>query len=284
MAGRVCHQNSLSDPFAITGGLKQGCVLAPTCFSLYTAAMLNEIPPDTPSIDLRYRLDGGVFSLVRLRARSKTTMCSVRELQYADDNATPGQTADDLQSLADAYNTAYERFGMQINTEKTKLLVQPPPRLSLPNTNTTVNGQPLEQLDQLSYLGSILTSTPTCRKDVEIESGQPHSAFGRLNCRIFKTHALTMASKILVFRAKLPGTERRGGDQYAMTYARKKGGRMKRQCDEGEENAVDNTRPPLPSHVSTIRDYSTLQVMSNINNNREDRTQTRLGAEDDDDD
>ncbi|CAE1315652.1 unnamed protein product [Acanthosepion pharaonis] len=89
IVGRVCHQYSLSDPFPITGGLKQGCVLAPTCFSLYTAEMLNEIPPDTPSIDLRYRLDGGVFNLARLRARSKTTMCWVRELQYADDNAHP---------------------------------------------------------------------------------------------------------------------------------------------------------------------------------------------------
>ena len=52
MVGRVCHQNSLSGPFPINGGLKQGCVLAPMCFSLYTAAMLNEIPPDTPSIDI----------------------------------------------------------------------------------------------------------------------------------------------------------------------------------------------------------------------------------------
>lgn len=128
--------------------------------------MLNEIPPDTPSIDLRYRLDGGVFNLARLCARSKTTMCSVRELQYADDNATPGRTTEDLQSLADAYNTAYERFGMQVNTEKTKLLVQTASGLPLPNTNIAINGQPLEQVEQFSYLGSILTSTPTCRKDV----------------------------------------------------------------------------------------------------------------------
>ena len=65
--------------------------------------MLNEIPPDTPSIDLRFRMDGGVFNLARLRAKIKTTTCSMRELQYADDNATPGQTAEDLQTLAHTY-------------------------------------------------------------------------------------------------------------------------------------------------------------------------------------
>ena len=45
MVGRVCHRSTLSDPFLITGGLKQECVLAPTFFSLYVTAMLNEVPP-----------------------------------------------------------------------------------------------------------------------------------------------------------------------------------------------------------------------------------------------
>ena len=206
MVGRVCHQNSLSDPFPINGGLKQGCVLAPTCFSLYTAAMLNEIPPDTPSIDLRFRMDGGVFNLARLRARTKTTTCSVRELQYADDNATPSQTAEDLQMLADTYNTAYERFGMQVNTEKTKTLVQHPPGLLLPNTNIIVNGQPLEEVDQFPYLGSILTSTPTCKRDVDNRIRAAHSAFGRLSCRVFNNHALTITTKIMVFKAVVLST------------------------------------------------------------------------------
>ena len=201
MVGRVCHQNALSDPFSINGGLKQGCVLAPTCFSLYIAAMLNEIPPDTPSIDLRFRMDGGAFNLTRFRARTKTTTCPVRELQYADDNATASQTAENLQTLADAYTAAYERFGMQVNTDKTKKLVQHPPGQQLPNTITTVNGQPLEEVDQFPYLGSILTSTPTCKKDVENRIRAAHSAFGRLSCRVFNNHALMIATKIMVFKA-----------------------------------------------------------------------------------
>ena len=89
----------------------------------------------------------------------------MQELQYADDNATPGQTTQDLQSLADAYNAAYERFGMQVNTKKNKILVQHPPGLLLPNTNTVINGQPIKEVDQFPYLGSIITSTPTCKKD-----------------------------------------------------------------------------------------------------------------------
>jgi len=52
MVGRVCHQSILSEPFPITGGLKQECVLAPTCFSLYVAAMLNQVPPSSPGINV----------------------------------------------------------------------------------------------------------------------------------------------------------------------------------------------------------------------------------------
>ena len=201
MFGRVYHQNALSDPFPIDNGLKQGCVIAPVNFSLYVAATLNEVPPDTPAIDLRYRMDGGAFNLARLRARTKTSNTSIRELQYADDNATPSQTADDLQRTANAYNAAYERFGMQVNTDKTKALIQHPPGQVLPNMNTTIDNQPLEEVDQFPYLGSILTSNPTCKKDVENRIRAAHAAYGRLSSRVFNNHSLTMGTKIMVFRA-----------------------------------------------------------------------------------
>ncbi|XP_076065246.1 uncharacterized protein LOC143039258 [Oratosquilla oratoria] len=67
MLGRVQHQTGLSEPFPITG-----CVLAPTLFSIYLAAMLHEIPENNPGIELRYRMDGGLFNTARLRTRNRT--------------------------------------------------------------------------------------------------------------------------------------------------------------------------------------------------------------------
>lgn len=206
MMGRVCHQSAISDAFPITGGLKQGCVLAPTCFSLYTAAMLNEIPPETPGIDLRYRMDGGVFNLARLRARTRTNNMLVRELQYADDNATSSQTIEEIQRTADAYNAAYERFGMQVNIGKTKALTQDLHGQDIQNVDITINNQTLEKVDQFSYLGSIITSNPTCRKDVENRIRAAHSTFGRLSGRVFNNHALTIQTKIMVFKAVVLST------------------------------------------------------------------------------
>lgn len=206
MLGRVCHQNALSDPFPIIGGLKQGYVLALTYFSLDTAVMMNEIPPETPSIEVKYYMYGGVFNLARPCARTKTSIISIRELQYADDNPTSCQIVEDLQRTAIAYNTAYECFGMQVNTDKTKALIQHPPGQILPNANTTINNQPLEEVDQLSYLGSMLTSNPTCKKDVESRIRAAHSAYGCLNDRVLNNHALTINTKIMVFRAVVLST------------------------------------------------------------------------------
>jgi len=104
--GRVCHQSILSEPFPITGGLKQGCVLSPTCFSLYVAAMLNEVPPTSPGINLRYRMDRGFFNLSRFRARSKTSTITAHEPQFANDTAVLGN------SLPTTGQLGHEKSGM----------------------------------------------------------------------------------------------------------------------------------------------------------------------------
>ena len=93
----VCHRGSLSKPFDVTGGLKQGCVLTPTLFALYPAAMLYELPADSPSTELRYRCDGSLFNLARFKARTKTSNLRITELQYADDNATSAYSPEELQ-------------------------------------------------------------------------------------------------------------------------------------------------------------------------------------------
>ncbi|XP_076032471.1 uncharacterized protein LOC143020192 [Oratosquilla oratoria] len=98
-SGRVLYQGKLSEEFEITCELKQGYVLAPTLFGLYLAAMMYEIPSDNQGVDIRYRLDSGLFNLAKFRSKQLTTIKIVTELQYADDNATFCHSADDLQHL-----------------------------------------------------------------------------------------------------------------------------------------------------------------------------------------
>ncbi|CAH1256683.1 Hypp1699 [Branchiostoma lanceolatum] len=149
MTGRVVTKNTISDPFSITTGLKQGCVLAPTLFSLYLGAMIHELPDTASGIQLRCRMDGGLFNTGRLRARRLFTMFNVRELQYADDNATPVDTVDALHTTVSAFDGAYSRFGLTSNVGKTKILAQGAPGQPPPDTsNVCLRGQALETVEE----------------------------------------------------------------------------------------------------------------------------------------
>lgn len=206
MTGRVQYQSGLTEPFPITGGLKQGCVLAPTLFSIYLAAMYYEIGRETPGIEISTRSDGGLFNLSRLKARTKVKHVKITELQYADDNATPAHLPEDLQISANTFSNAYTRFGLKINLGKTEVLVQTPPNTDPPNTSVSINGVPIKQVDHFKYLGSILASDATCRVDIENRIRSAHAAYGKLCKRVFQNRDLTLKTKILVYQAVVIST------------------------------------------------------------------------------
>ena len=67
MVARVQDQGQTSEPFSVTNGTKQGCVMAPLLFTLVFSAMLNDAFHDNDSGALiRFRTDGNVFNLRRL--------------------------------------------------------------------------------------------------------------------------------------------------------------------------------------------------------------------------
>ncbi|BHF58513.1 hypothetical protein SprV_0100146500 [Sparganum proliferum] len=58
MMARVTDNGTVSEAFAVTNGVKQGCVLAPTLFSLMFSVMLMDIYRDErPGIRIAYRTD-----------------------------------------------------------------------------------------------------------------------------------------------------------------------------------------------------------------------------------
>ena len=63
-------------------GVKQGCVLASTLFSMMFSAMLTDAFQDSGNgIPIRCRFDGNLFNLRKLQAKSKVQMTWQRVLQ-----------------------------------------------------------------------------------------------------------------------------------------------------------------------------------------------------------
>ena len=86
MQARVQNDGEFSEPFEVTNGVKLGCVLAPTLFSMMFSAMLMDAFQDSDTgFPIRYRFDGNIFNLRRLQAKTKVQTDVLDELLYADD-------------------------------------------------------------------------------------------------------------------------------------------------------------------------------------------------------
>ena len=120
-----------SDSFPVTNGGKQGCVLAPTLFSMVFAAMLHDASQDNgDDIQLNYRTygHGGVFNLRRLKAKTKVKVATLREFLFAGDCALNSNTEADMQQYVNHFSRACDNFGFTISTKKTEVMHQPAPR------------------------------------------------------------------------------------------------------------------------------------------------------------
>lgn len=89
----VLCNGSKTEPFRFEIGVRQGCIIAPTLFTVFVVAVLH-ITGHSLSIGVQttYRIDDKLFNLNSFRAKSKIFYTSNMELQYADDNAIVAHT------------------------------------------------------------------------------------------------------------------------------------------------------------------------------------------------
>ena len=149
--GTVEFSGSSSEPFEIRGGVKQGCVLAPTLFGIFIGMLLKHaFDTTTEGIYLRTRSDGRLFNLGRLKAKTKVRKVLIRDMQFADDAAVVTHTQEELQSLMDCFSQACKDFGLTIKTNDLGQDKEAPPVI-------TIGDHELDAVSQFTYLGSTIT-------------------------------------------------------------------------------------------------------------------------------
>ena len=118
----VRNGGEVSDIFAITNGVKQGCLLALTLFSIFLSTMLEEAFGDMwDGIYIQSRHNADLFTDAHFRAKTKTTNILVRKLLFADDSALIAHSAEEIQGIVDAFANASSKFGLKINIQTEKL-------------------------------------------------------------------------------------------------------------------------------------------------------------------
>nr|VZI21214.1 unnamed protein product [Spirometra erinaceieuropaei] len=197
MMARVTDNGAVSEAFAVTNGVKQGCVLAPTLFSLMFSAMLMDAYRDKrPGIRIAYRTDGHLLNHRRMNFQSRVSTTTVHELLFADDCALNTTSEAEMQRSVDLFSAACENFGLVINTQKTVVMHQPPPNLATapsapPQIN--VNGTQLQVVENFPYLDSTLSRHTKIDDEVANRISKASQAFGRLQSTVWNRHGLQLS-------------------------------------------------------------------------------------------
>ncbi|BHF84969.1 hypothetical protein SprV_1002812400 [Sparganum proliferum] len=207
MMARVTDNGAVSEAFAVTNGVKQGCVLAPTLFSLMFSAMLMDAYRDerTPGIRIAYRTDGHLLNQRRMNFQSRVSTTTVHELLFADDCALNTTSEEEMQRSMDLFFATCENFGLDINRQKTVVMHQPPPNSAATAPNAppqiSVNGTQLQVVENFPYLGSTLSRNTKIDDEVANRISKASQAFGRLQSTVWNRHGLQMSTNLKMYKA-----------------------------------------------------------------------------------
>ena len=200
MTVRMLVDNELTSEIPYNNCVKQGCILAPTLFAIFAAAMFMHAFSDSASgVSIRFRSIGSLLNLALLRSQSKCMTTLLHEFQYADDCVLIADSEEALQDSIDSCaDAAY--FGLTINCKKTEVLAL---QNSVVRNPLSVNGTHLASVHSFKYLGS--TVTDDCRLDKELDCRIQcaTTSFGRLWDRLWSSHDISNNTKISVYTAAI---------------------------------------------------------------------------------
>ena len=160
----VLLNNQIGNFFQTTVGVRQGCLLSPVLFNIFLEKIMQETLEDhVTSISIGGR-----------------PICNLR---FADDIDLMGGSNNELQDLTNKLANRAGAYGMEISAEKSKTMVNSTNDIS---ANITLNGEPLEEVNQFMYLGATLSKDGTSAAEIRIRVAQATAAMARLD-RIWKS-------------------------------------------------------------------------------------------------
>ena len=159
-----------------------------------------------PFFYIRFRTDGSLFNLARLRAQTKTSMDLVQELLYADDCGIFAHSEDDLQLLMNNFVRASKSFGLTISIQKTEVLYQPVPGTIYFKPQITVEDAALKVTNVFTYLGSKIANDGQLDTEINCRIAKASASFGKLHSRVWSSHDLKLNTKVEVYNVVVLST------------------------------------------------------------------------------
>ena len=148
-------EKGITKEVEIKKGVRQGCILSPILFNLYSECLIREAIEGEPGLKINGK--------------------NINNIRFADDTAIIAENEEDLQNLLNKITLTCEEYGMALNVKKTKTMVIDKKNSIV--TNIYVNGEKLEQVKKYKYLGSWITEDGKCTEEVKNRTGQAKAEF-----------------------------------------------------------------------------------------------------------
>ena len=147
-------------------------------------------------------MNGKLFNIVRLKAKTKTQLHHVTELLFANDTALVAHSESGIQRLVDIFSAASGRMGLQINTSKTEVIYQPSPNNTTPRKpDIKINGETLKVVNSFKYLGSTLTPDNRADKEISCRIQSACAAYAKLGKKQWNRPEIRLSTKCKVYKA-----------------------------------------------------------------------------------
>ena len=127
---------------------------------------------------------------------------TVTDLRFADDIDMVGKDEEDLREVTRRLEENSKKFGMEISTEKSKVMVAGKQENTENQVVTVlVNGVQLEQVKNFTYLGARIKDNGKSEMEVRMRIGRATSALARMDNIWRAGHIRIMDNKLLLMRA-----------------------------------------------------------------------------------
>jgi len=160
----VLLNNIIGQPFRTTVGVRQGCLLSPVLFNLFLERIMTDTLNDH-------------HTTISIGGRK---VCNLR---FADDIDLMAGSNQELQELTNSLVRNAGKFGMEVSSEKSKVMVN---STNAATCNITMNNQLLEEVDKFKYLGATISKDGSSLPEVKIRIASATAAVSKLE-RIWKS-------------------------------------------------------------------------------------------------
>ena len=165
-----------TDWFQIGKGVRQGCILSPCFFTLYTEYIVRNA------------------GLEEIQAAIKFSGRNINNLIYADDTTLTAESEEELKSLLMKVKEESEKVGLKLNIQKTKIMA------SGPIISWEMDGETVETVSDFIFWGSKINADGKCSHEIKRCLLLGRKDITNLDS-IFKSRDITLLTKILLVKA-----------------------------------------------------------------------------------